>query len=215
MSSVNYQAVETPFECRHCCWFCGEPSSVEFSFPQAGNYNLDHPHPALSLPCCNECLTPANKSKTRSIWSVSIDVKKFLLKKYRKDLAIGVNWTQEELENSGFEDGNFAGFQKSAWKMFEIARERVNYMGWPLVVSGISIDNLRWQEPEGITFDGVHYPTVDEAVLHYANIFDLQREFFREVLHKLGHEKFSQAVRFCRLLVGSTPNERRTALNSL
>jgi len=213
--TVSHQSIEAPFNYRHCCWFCGEPAASNFSFPQIDNYVIDCCHPALSVPCCKECLKPALLSQASSIWLVTSDVKRFLINKYQKDLAIGINWTQQELENSGFETGNFAGFQKSAWLMFEIAKTRVNFRGWPLVVAGINIEHLRWQATNSFIFDGVAFPSVDDAISHYARVFSLHQSFFKQVLHLLGVDKFSQAVRFCRLLIGSTPDERQHALQSL
>ncbi len=207
--------IEVPFEFRHCCWFCGEPAAKIFSFPQSDNYLLKPVHPALSLSCCGECFIPAQKSKLASIWQVATSVKKHQIKKYHKDLAIGINWTQEELANSEFEQGNFAGFKQSAWLMYEIARDRVNFKGWPLIVAGINIDELRWQTAENFAFDGINYPTIEEAIEHYSKTYDLQVGFFKQVLYKLGGNNFAQAVRFCRLLVGATPNERKQALISL
>ena len=211
----HYQEIETPFKYRHCCWFCGEPTADTYAFPQCDNIVIDCCHPPLRLPCCQECLKSAAKSKQQSIWSVQAEVKKYLIDTYQKDLAIGINWTKEELENSEFDQGNFAGFQRSAWMMYEIAKTRVNFNSWPLVVGGINIEEWNYQSAESFIFDGVSYPSIHVAIEHYAKTFDLHREYFQSVLLKLGNNNFAQAVRFCRLLVGSTPQERSNALKFL
>lgn len=209
-----YSLVETPFQYRHCCWFCNEPAAKVFEFPQYDNYVVSPTHPSLAVRCCSECFGSANKSKVNSIWLVFNEVKRFLIKKYHKDLAIGINWTQEELNNSQFESGNFAGFQKSAWFMYEVAKARVNFNGWPLIINGINIDEAEYSVSRFI-FDGVEYPSYEDAITHYAKTFILPKEFFRKVLSITGLEKFAYAVRFCRLLVGATPNEREAALKEL
>lgn len=211
----GYSPIAVPFNFRHACWFCAEPSSAHFAFPQNHNVVLALKHPSLTLPCCKECLLIANQSKDRDIWAVRQSVKKGLLQQYKTHLAIGINWTKEELANSGFEGGNFEGFQKSGWAMFEIARERVNFKGWSLEVSGISIEDLKESEEQTFTFDGVYYPSIELAIDHYAKAFSLEREFFRKVVATLGNNNFSNAVRFCRLLLGTTPNERQKALSEL
>ncbi len=210
-----YQTVETPFQYRYSCWFCGEPAARCFSFPQPDNIILNRVHPSLSLNGCDECCRLAYKCQAQSIWRVRQQVKQQLLQLYQKDLAIGINWTKEELANSGFEGGNFAGFQQSAWMMFEIAKARVNFSGWPLVVAGLELESLQWQAKEIFCFDGIEYPSTDDAAAHYAKAFDLHLTFFRQVLHRLGQDNFAQAVRFCRLLLGSTPDERKAALKQL
>lgn len=211
----EYTLVETPFSYRNCCWFCQEPAAKVFNFPQENNNVVNCVHSPLSLNCCDECFVPAQKSKSTSIWSVFKDVKRFLIKHYQKDLAIGINWTQEELANSQFEEGNFEGFQRSAWFMYEVAKQRVNFKGWPLVVNGINIEELKWEEQKSFTFDGVEYPSTDDAISHYAQTFFIPVDYFKEVLVQVGLERFAYAVRFCRLLVGATPNERKAALNNL
>lgn len=212
---TEYPFVESPFECRYCCWFCGEPAADTFSFPTSSRAKLTCAHPSLSLSCCAECCVPAKKSKQPSIWQVRMDVKKHLISHNRKDLAIGVNWTKEELENSGFENGNFAGFQRSAWMMYEIAKARVNYKGWSLVVDGLNIEQFKEQDDILFVFDGISYPSIIEAISHYSKLFDLHHTFFERVLQRLGTEKFAQAVSFCRLHVGCTPDERQRALQQL
>jgi hypothetical protein len=137
--------IDIPFECRHLCWFCGEPPKEDFIFPHRfyadlfnDAYVVHHcPHPLLAVPSCQECYQLAFKAEVDSIWAVKAVVKKGLKRIYKKDLAIGINWTKEELANSQFEGGNFSGFQKSAWFIFEIAKQRVDFNGWPIVVGGM------------------------------------------------------------------------------
>lgn len=204
---------EVPFKNRHQCWFCGEPAGRYFTFPHQHHLVFDCQHSTLTMSGCDECVSAALKAKVRNIWQVKQYVKTFLMKKYKKDLAIGLNWTQEELANSGFEDGNFAGFQKSAWFMYEVAKERVNFRGWPLVLDGNEIE--KDDGSDSFKFDGVCYPSIEAAIEHYSDNFALDSTFLRRVLAKIGLEKFAQAVRVCRLYVGATPDEKSRALHEL
>lgn len=222
---------ETPFENRHCCWFCGEPSDVffifrtysaTFSYENDEKLSLSRSQPAISIPSCRECQQFANKAKEKTILAVRGHVKKKLLTRYAKDLAIGVNWTKEELATSEFEQGNFAGFARSAWFMYEVAKARVSYLGWPLVVNGIELEEIDLEqiEVEPFNFDGVLYPSLAEAINHYAKIFLLDEYYVTAVLEHLGNghiddKSFAQAVRFCRLLVNASPHERKVAFKAL
>ncbi|NMP33450.1 hypothetical protein HII17_18035 [Thalassotalea sp. M1531] len=205
--------IDIPFEFRHTCYFCGEPSNRFFSFPHSAHIVLACSHPKLTLPCCNECRYIAYTVKQDDVWQVVEKVKQTLIKKYQKDLAIGVNWTREELANSGFEGGNFESFQKSAWFMFEVARDRVNFPAWPISLNGIELERL-WQKSTFV-FDGISFPSIDDAVGYYCKAFDLNKQWLRNVLAKLGVEKFAVAVRFCRNMKGATPNEMQVALAQL
>jgi ribosomal protein L37AE/L43A len=211
-------AIEIPFEHRHHCWFCGEPSQVNFCFPSNYSDNVDHnqhrvvnaSHPRLNVPCCAECYRLASEVEADSIWAVKEAVKRRLLHLYRKDLAIGLNWTQEELANSEFEGGCFAGFQKSAWFIYEVAKARVSFNGWPIVYQGIDLDIAI--DEQTFVFDGVTYPNVEDAVSHYCQVFSLNKTLFQKALNKVGIEGFAKVIRFCRLLVGATPNEQKQSL---
>lgn len=205
--------IEIPFEHRHQCWFCEEPAGAHFTFPHQYHLIFDCSHPTLTLPSCDECYSAALRAKVNTIWQVKLFVKKYLLKKYKKDLAIGLNWTQQELANSGFEEGCFAGFQKSAWFMYEVAKQRVNSKGWPLILNGMELE----QEDTVVSFlfDGVYYPSVEQAIEHYCDNFTLDRLFFRQLLAKLGTEQFSLAVRICRMHIISTPDEKRQVLKEV
>ncbi|KGJ97104.1 hypothetical protein [Colwellia psychrerythraea] len=222
---------ETPFDKRHCCWFCGEPNNGAFVFPsndfKTSNYEnkyviLSCPHPIISIPSCGECQKIANKAQVDNIWAVNAYVKKQLLKSYSKDLAIGINWTQEELATSEFDQGNFAGFARSAWFMYEVAKARINYLAWPLVVNGIELEVIDYEAVQvaGFSFDGVQYPSLPDAIKHYARVFLLDEPYVFAVLQHLSgsditQKSFAQAVRFCRLLVNATPSERKMAFKAL
>lgn len=205
--------VEVPFEYRHCCWFCGEPANQVFTFPHSHFIVIDCPHQPLTLNCCQECQGFAYQAKAQTIWQVNHQVKKSLIKQYRKHLAIGLNWTKEELANSQFEGGNFEGFKKSAWFMYEVVKARVSFKGWPLELAGLPVDEI--EEKETFIFDGVEYVSIDDAIDFYAKNFDFSGNYLKQVLMILGREQFSRAVSFCRLLIGSTPAERKQALRQL
>ena len=217
-------STETPFDKRHDCWFCGEPNQYVFTCVNSVESQVSESTPIakasskLSLPTCKECFRVAkesvekakNKGLYYSIFTIKSEVKQYLVQHYRKDLAIGINWTKTELEESEFEEGNFAGFQQSAWFMFELAKARVNYVSWPLIVDGLTIFD-EYQE-QSFNFDGVTYPTIEQAMQHYANALSLNLDYFRSVLILLGDEHFAKAVRFCRLLVADNAFEQQQAL---
>jgi len=226
---------ETPFNKRHDCWFCGEPNQYVFTYLNgfesqvSENTLIAKPSSVFSLPSCKECYQVAKKSVKKakykgahhSIWSIKSAVKQYLVQHYRKDLAIGINWTKTELEESEFEQGNFAGFQRSAWFMFELAKTRVNYASWPLIVDGITV--LDEYQEQNFHFDGVVYPTIEQAMQHYANTLSISLDYFRSVLALLGEglgeeldgDHFAKAVRFCRLLVAANAVEQEQALRQL
>jgi len=174
------------------------------------------------VPSCGECHKLASKARVDNIWAVNSVVKKQLFKRHAKDLAIGVNWTQEELASSEFEQGNFAGFARSAWFIYEVAKERVSYLSWPLVVNGVEMcDSVNEVDQlANFHFDDVTYPSIGDAIEHYANIFLLDPQYFSAVLQQLSDgevdvKSFAKAIRFCRLLVNATTNERKSAFNAL
>ncbi|WDE07521.1 hypothetical protein SG34_011930 [Thalassomonas viridans] len=205
--------IEIPFDCRHLCWFCGEPAGHAFTFPNSRQSLVTCVHQPVTLPACDECRKLAAKANKTSIWAVAEAVKSELIRRYHKDLAIGVNWTQESLAQSGFEGGNFAGFQKSAWFMYQVARGRVNFQGWPLVVNGVEL--VDEPEQEAFTFDGITYPSLTDAINHYCQIFHLDKQYFISVLQVYTRKRFAEAVRFCRLTLADTPKERAVMLKSL
>ncbi|MDO6427285.1 hypothetical protein Q4489_09690 [Thalassotalea sp. 1_MG-2023] len=212
---VNHLITETPFAYRFICWFCGEPTNKTFSFPQHSNYIPDCVHPPMSIYTCAECLRWANAAHEDNIWQVRFVVKKALINHYKKHLAIGINWTKKSLEESGFEQGNFASFQKSAWMMYEIARDRVNFSGWPIEINGNTLDSSSAFITQPFCFDGVEYPSIEQAINQYAENFSLNKHYLKQVLSVVGKDNFALAIRFCRVQVGATPQERASALRML
>lgn len=221
--ALSHITTETPFNKRHECWFCGEPNQYVFNYFNVFDTqtSMDRNSCQLSLPSCKECYLVAKKTITKakheglhySIWTIKLAVKHYLVQHYCKDLAIGINWTKAELEESEFDQGNFAGFQRSAWFMFELAKARVNYASWPLIVDGITV--LDEYEQHSFNFDDVIYPNIEQAIQHYADTLLISVDYFRSVLELLGNDHFAKAVRFCRLLVADSTYERQQALRQL
>jgi hypothetical protein len=201
-----YSAVEIPFNYRHTCWFCGEPSDKKIKFPEY-EYEINIlNHQPLTLPSCKECATIVKRSAFPSIYGYRDAIKQALVTKHQKVLAIGSKWTKRELEESELEGSAFEGFKRSAWPMFEMMQARINYQGWPLVINNelLEVDS----DNEGFEFDGVQFICLDAAVTHAVNTFFLDEELFTRVLSVLGKNKFSQAIRLCRLYPNLTTKTR-------
>lgn len=202
----TFAAIEIPFNFRHTCWFCGEPSDKKIKFPKY-DYEINIlDHQALSLPSCKECATIVKRSAFPSIYGYRDAIKKALTIKHQKVLSIGSNWTKKELEESELEGSAFEGFKRSAWPMFEMMQGRINYQGWPLVINNTFLDVD--SNNESFEFDGVIYVSLDDAVTHAVKTFFLDETLFTRVLSVLGKNKFSQAIRLCRLYPNLTPTTR-------
>ncbi|MEZ9593682.1 hypothetical protein AB4298_03520 [Shewanella sp. 10N.261.52.F9] len=201
--------IDIPFDRRHCCWFCGEPSNQQLSYLKE-TYT---PHSSLTVPCCKECFKLAKQHKLTSIWDCKMAVKDELMRIYEKHLAIGVNWTKQELEESEFEDKVFGGFKKSAWMMYEIARDRVNYSGWPLSLNGVLIDDYGYDA--SFSFDGVSYSSVSKAIQFYAKQFVLDKRFLEDVIAIVGKDRFGFAVRIAQINIAAVPELKKLVLNDL
>ena len=217
MDFANEQQIKTmigiPFEYRHACWFCAEPANRLFSFPHHKHLVINCIHPDLTLPSCDECYTIARGAKVDDIFAVRSSVKQQLIKHYRKDLAIGLNWTKQELEESEFDGGNFEGFKRSAWFMYEVAKDRVNFKSWPIEVNGVAIENFLTDRE--FTFDGMSFPNVDQAILHYARVFRLDRHFLKQLVYQLSSDKFARAVSIARINIDATEQEKLALLKQL
>lgn len=203
---ATFAAVEIPFNYRNTCWFCGEPSDKKIKFPKNDyEINILSHHP-LTLPCCKECANIVKRSAFTSIYGYRDAIKQALAVKHQKVLSIGSNWTKKELEESELEGSAFEGFKRSAWPMFEMMQARINYPGWPLVINNnlLEVDN----DNDSFEFDGVVYVSLDDAVIHAVKTFFLDEALFTRVLSVLGKNKFSQAIRLCRLYPSLTPKTR-------
>ncbi|QYJ77551.1 hypothetical protein [Shewanella acanthi] len=198
--------IDIPFDRRYQCWFCGEPCRKNLAYYAEGNA----PHPSLALPACDECVKLAEKQPLTSIWECRVAVKDALMRIYAKHLAIGINWTEEELAESEFSCKVFAGFKKSAWMMYQIARDRVNYPGWPIHIDGVELDCQH--NSTSFEFDGVNYTSVHAAIHYYSQQFTLDSEFFAKLVRLVGRQRFGFALRLARIHIASAKEMKRQVL---
>lgn len=203
--------VDIPFEKRHLCWFCEEPCHKQFSY-----FRVSHtPHASLTLPVCSECLTIAEKNQLTSIWDCRVAVKDALMHLYRKDLAIGINWTEQELAESEFSCRIFEGFKKSAWNMYQIALGRINAKGWPLSIDGKNLAEAGEDEITAFEFDGLLYTSLSKAISHYSETLSLDRAFLQSLTSLVGKQKFGYAIRLARLNIGITKAHQQRLIDEL
>jgi len=206
MSVDNYPLIDIPFDVRYTCLFCGEPSNATINIPFSADDINKAPHEPLSVPVCAECLSLVKKARCQSIYQYRNTVKAALTRKCQKALSIGSNWTEQELQESEFEGAAFEGFKRSAWMMYTIAKERVNYSGWPLCLEGIPL--AADDDAGGFTFDGTDFVSVEHAIEHYIKTFHLDDVLLPELVKLLGTDKFGYAIRVSRLYLTISAAER-------
>ncbi|OZS44021.1 hypothetical protein [Photobacterium sanguinicancri] len=207
----HYQSIDVPFNYRHTCWFCGEPYFESFGFMPSPNY--EHQEHPLMLPCCQECLSSCKSIKVSSLDLLRDRVKEQLHKRYAKHLQIGVNWTKEELEDCEFEGKALEGFRESAWAMFEIAKERVNYQGWPISIDGIPVAGIT--NVFQFEFDGIFYTGLNHAVQQLALKYGIPQPYLEQVVELVGRSKMAYALRFCKTSYGYSDAQIKASLESL
>lgn len=202
----QYTFIDIPFNYRHTCWFCGEPASRVFDFPK----NLKHvhylQHDPMTLPACSECAAVNVASDTATIWAVRDHVKQALMNKYGDHLAIGQNWTQQELEQSEFSGALLGGFGESAWQMYLIAKQRISYQGWPLMLDSIPVEGE--SEAYGFEFDGVRYISLNTCIDHLIKSLRLDKELLPELVDILGPERLDYALKIAKLNKAIIPYQR-------
>ena len=122
MDIVNLEAcnLDIPFEYRFTCWFCGEGSYQTI----VASVSTHQQHYLVNMPICDECQSYQCHRVANSLTSIEKLIKAKIVKCSVKELAIGANWTEKELQASDLNGSAFDGFKKSGWRMYLIAKER-------------------------------------------------------------------------------------------
>ncbi|WP_210455493.1 hypothetical protein [Vibrio crassostreae] len=194
---TQYSYIDIPFNLRHTCWFCGEPSSNLVEFPKTAQAVAKIGHSPIALPACNECARINYSKNLTSIWSVRDQIKHTLIDKYAKHLGIGENWTEQELLDSDFSGSTLGGFGRSAWKMYQIAKQRVDYKGWPLSVDDIPLEV--YDETSGFEFDGTRYASINSCIDYFTKAAGVDKELLSQLVDIVSSDRFSYALRIAKL----------------
>lgn len=206
--------IDVPFDMRHKCWYCGEPSYDDI---EISHQNIDatvYDSTSLLIPICEECEKILQRFSGKSVYESHQFVKNELIKTYSKHLAIGSKWTMQELIESEFQGLALEGFGRSAWAMFEIAKDRVTFNSWQLFIDEMPIDQPS-QAYDSFEYDGICFANLESAIDHYSKMFELSKPYLREAVNITGKDRFTFAVRFCRLNPGSSDEERDEYLEDL
>ncbi|MGR5261399.1 hypothetical protein ACPV5Q_15730 [Vibrio astriarenae] len=213
MSSSSFLQVDIPFNQRHTCWFCGEPSNDYIDFPKSQKAIARLEHQPLALPACSECSKFQYKDDILSIWRLRYHIKHALISKYAKHLGIGENWTEKELQESEFTGSLLGGFGESAWAMYEIAKERVSYKGWELTINDIALDG--YDDTSGFEFDGVRYLSVNTCIDYFVKATGLDRELLIGLIDIVSTDRFAYALRIAQLNKNVSNRERAEILDEI
>ncbi|MEZ9526020.1 hypothetical protein [Enterovibrio norvegicus] len=211
MQTDSHTLIDIPFNFRHTCWFCGEPASRELNFPRRANKNVEHA--LLAIPACKECEAISHPRDIKSIWQLRAHIKQKLMTKYTKHLAVGENWTKEELEDSEFSGSILGGFGESAWQMYEIAKQRIAYEGWPLIVDGLPFYAI--DDTSSFEFDGMHYASLAACVEFFVNASDVDRDLLTQVVDIVTPARFGYALKIAKLNKRISPARRTQIIDDI
>ncbi len=175
--------------------------------------NYDNQTQPILIPSCQECFGICRGIKAGGLDLLRDKVKEGLHKKYQKHLQIGVNWTKEELEESEFEGKALEGFRESAWAMYEIAKGRVNYTGWPLTIDGLPVASM--STAFHVEFDGITYTSINQAVEQLAKAYAIPQAYLEDVVQLVGRDRLAYAIRFAKTTYGYSAAEREASIGSL
>ncbi len=209
----NYTCIDVPFNSRHTCWFCGEPCSDFLDFPANHRNVSDISHQPLAVPSCNECSSFKTTSGVKSIWALRDQIKHQLMSKYAKHLGIGLNWTETELKESDFTGSVLGGFGKSAWPMYQIAKERIAYKGWPITIDELPLDG--YDETSGFTYDGTRYLSLHTCIDYYVKSLSLDKDLLTQAVDIVTPERFGYALKIAKLNKFISAQERSQILEEL
>lgn len=201
--------IDIPFDCRFKCWFCGENShqTIETNLSKLSNNHI------INVPICDECKSYHCHKEDNSLDKLRELIKEKIVLRSAKELSIGANWTEQELQESDLNGRAFDGFKKSGWQMYLIAKDRVNYRGWELCIDGLPIEDI--SSSEKFEFDGLTFTSFISMLNYLSKSFSLNKEFLRKVLTVYGNHRAIEAVKFCRLVNNDSESERRQAFDDL
>ncbi|WP_135382705.1 hypothetical protein [Vibrio tasmaniensis] len=194
---TTYSYIDIPFNLRHTCWFCGEPSNDVVEFPKTAQAIAKIDYSPIVLPACKECARINYSKSLTSIWAVRDQIKHTLIDKYAKHLGIGENWTEQELIDSDFSGSTLGGFGRSAWKMYQIAKQRVDYRGWPLSVDDIPLEV--YDETSGFEFDGTRYASINSCIDYFTKAAGVDKDLLSQLVDIVSTDRFSYALRIAKL----------------
>jgi len=203
---MKIQNLDIPFNCRFTCWFCGEGSDQTILVTLVTQQ-------VVNMPICDECKSYRCHSHVNPLAKLEKRIKEKMVIRNAKALSIGANWTKQELQESELTGSAFDGFKKSGWKMYLIAKARVNYSGWALSVDGIPLDDVIIDE--AFEFDGLTFSSFESMLTYLSTTFALNEDFLAQVLALYGNNRAISAVKFCRLVPNNSRFQREKALKDL
>lgn len=203
--------LDIPFNSRFTCWFCGEGSHKTI----VTTISTHQAKYSVNMPICDECQSYRCHDDVKSLGKLEQLINEKIVTRSAKALSIGANWTEQELAESPLNGNAFDGFKKSGWKMYLIARDRVNFSGWELSIDGIPINDDDIISEEKFEFDGLTFNSYTSMLDYISDAFTLNKAFLKKVLAVYGNDRAIAAVKFCRLVINDSTFEREKALQDL
>jgi hypothetical protein len=97
--------------------------------------------------------------------------------------------------------------------MYEVAKDRINFAGWPLVLDGVPL--AQTLPDTRFSFDGINFSSVFAAIEHYGKAMALDKSFLSGIVAIIGKQRFGYAIRLARLHLVSDAATKRQVIREL
>lgn len=197
--SLNYKHIDVPFELRHTCFYCGDPSDTLDHFPPISRYHdylgIYDSHPAVVVPSCIECNLLLVDSLQGDIYERFDEAKVRLTKRLAKYLKYSSVWDNDSLADAEF-TGSFRKFADNIIIEASLVKERLEWDHWPITVNGESIYEIR--RTESLALDNIKFKRYDHLLEYVKKVHKVPTLYFEKVVEIVGLGKLQFALHYCK-----------------
>lgn len=182
-----YKRIDVPMEMIYTCFYCGCIATEDDHVPAVTRFHdyqaIYDRHAPLLVPSCGECNQILSNTMQETIFDRFNYCKKKLTSRYAKVLRYGEIWTEEAAEYADF-SGNFEVFVEQAQRMAQMAKQRLEWIHWPVTIDG---EILEMEQPrQEIKIFNKKFTSLDHMFDHVRKVDKIPTKYLQAVMDVLG-----------------------------
>lgn len=195
---TTYSPIDVPYIYRYKCFYCGEPASQDDHVPPVSRYydfmSIYDTHKPLTVPCCSECNIDLGDSLQADVFFRFDECKKLLVNKLSKVIRMGELWDEDSVKDSEV-TGDLKRFIDGLKVMSAIAKDRIEWTGWPVSVDGKTL--LRSDDVKSVKINGKTFTSIENAIQYANKALKIPIPYLEKVLALVGDNRLQYAVTIC------------------